>query len=253
MQNALPILIFHTLDEPGPAICFSARGFRCDMAMLHQKGYRTLPLAEAAQLIRQGRPFPPRAFVLTFDDGYRSVYEKAFPVLQRYAMSATVFVTTGLQRPDGPAERLPAGGNQPMLSWDEIGEMHDWGVEIGAHSCTHPDLTRLPPERIEAELRDSKAIIEDMLGEAVRSFAYPYGRHDRRSLEIARQCFECACSDRLGLVTRRSDPHALERIDAYYLRPDGLFRLLPTRWFPSYVRLRRVARDAKRALQARRR
>jgi len=253
MLNTLPILIFHTLEKPGPAISFSARDFRRNLGMLHQRGYRTLSLLTAVERLRQGQPFPPRALVLTFDDGYRSVYEKAFPVLQRYAMSATIFVTTGLQRPSRPTERLPSCVHRPMLSWNEIREMHSWGVEIGAHSCTHADLTRLPTDRIQAELGDSKAIIEDMLGSAVQSFAYPYGRYDERCLAIARQHFDCACSDRLGLVTQRSRPYALERIDAYYLRPDGLFRLLATRWFPSYVRLRRITRGAKRALQVRRR
>jgi peptidoglycan/xylan/chitin deacetylase (PgdA/CDA1 family) len=186
--------------------------------------------------------------VLTFDDGYQSVYRKAFPVLQRYAMSATIFVTTGEHRPSGPAERLPPCEGQPMLSWGEIRELHDWGVEIGAHTCTHPDLTRLPTQRVRSELRDSKAIIEDMLGTEVRSFAYPYGRYDRRSQEIAQEHFQCACSDMLGLVTHHSCPYALERVDAYYLRPDGLFGLVLTGWFPSYLVLRRLTRGVKRAL-----
>jgi peptidoglycan/xylan/chitin deacetylase (PgdA/CDA1 family) len=251
MSDAIPILIFHTLDDRGLLISFPPQAFRRNMDGLHQRGYRALPLLEAAERVRQGRQFPPRSLVLTFDDGYQSVYREAFPVLQRYEMSATIFVTTGEHRPSGPGQRLPSCEHQPMLNWGEIREMHHWGVEIGAHTCTHPDLTRLPTEKIQAELCDSKAIIEDMLGAAVRSFAYPYGRYDRRSQEIAQQCFQCACSDILGQVTRHSCPHALERVDAYYLRPDGLFGLMLTKWFPMYLSLRRLARGAKRALRAR--
>jgi len=251
MGDAIPILIFHTLDDRGLVISFSLQAFQHNMDVLHQRGYRALPLLEAAELVRQGQPFPPRCFVLTFDDGYQSVYREAFPVLQRYAMTATVFVTTGEHSPSGPTERLPSCENQLMLNWGEIREMHDWGIEVGAHTCTHPDLTRLPVERIESELCGSKAIIEEVLGAAVRSFAYPYGRYDRRSQEIAQQYFRCACSDRLGLVTRRSCPHALERVDAYYLRPDGVFGLMLTKWFPAYLGLRRLTRGAKRSLRAR--
>jgi len=251
MQNAIPILIFHTLDDRGLVISFSPQAFRRDMDILHRRGYSALSLLEVAERVRQGQPFPPRSFVLTFDDGYQSVYREAFPVLQRYAMSATVFVTTGERWPGGSSGRLPPCENQPMLKWGEIREMHDWGIEIGAHTCTHPDLTRLPTEKIESELHDSKAIIEDMLGAAVRSFAYPFGRYDRRSQHIAQLHFQCACSDMLGLVTRRSSPYALERIDAYYLRPDSLFGLMLTRWFSTYVGLRRLTRGVKRTLRAR--
>lgn len=251
MQDGLPILIFHTLGEHRLAISFSPKAFQRNMAMLYENGYRTVTLLEAAECVRQSRAFAPRSFVLTFDDGYQSVYDEAFPIMQRYDMSATIFITTGAHRPRGPGERLPSRENQSMLSWREIREMRDWGIAIGAHTCTHRDLTHLPADRIAVELRDSKAIIEDMLGAAVRSFAYPYGRHDHRSREIAQQHFQCACSDMLGLVTRHSCPYALERVDAYYLRPDGLFGLMLTRWFPMYVRLRRLTRGIKRALRAR--
>jgi peptidoglycan/xylan/chitin deacetylase (PgdA/CDA1 family) len=174
------------------------------------------------------------------------VYHQAFPVLQRYGMSATVFVTTGESKPTGPAQRLPSCEGQPMLSWREIREMHHWGLDIGAHTCTHPDLTHLPTEQIETEIADSKAIIEGMLGAPVRSFAYPYGHYDQRSREVARQHFACACSSPLALVTARSDPYALERVDAYYLRPDGWFGIMLTHWFPWYVRARSIARGLKR-------
>jgi peptidoglycan/xylan/chitin deacetylase (PgdA/CDA1 family) len=248
MQASLPILIFHTLDDQGSVISFSPLAFQRNMARLHENGYRTLSLLEAANCVRQGHPFPPRSFVLTFDDGYESVYDEAFPVLQRYGMSATVFITTGETKPSGPADRLPSCEGQPMLSWHQIREMHRWGLDIGAHTCTHPDLRRLPAEQIAAEIGGSKAIIEDMLGAPVRSFAYPYGLYDQRSREVARQHFACACTSPLALVTARSDPYAMERVDAYYLRTGGLFGIMLTRWFPWYVRARSIARSVKRTL-----
>jgi peptidoglycan/xylan/chitin deacetylase (PgdA/CDA1 family) len=250
-QDSLPILIFHSLDDRGTVISFAAQAFGHNMARLHVRGYRTLSLLDAADRVRQGRPFPTRSLVLTFDDGYETVYHEALPVLQRYGMSATIFITTGQNAPAGLADRLPSCEGQAMLSWRQILELRRCGVEIGAHTCTHPDLTRLPPAEIRAEIGASKAIIEDMLGAAVRSFAYPFGRYDRRSQDIAREHFACACSDVLALVTPRSDPHALERVDAYYLRPDGLFRVMLTRFLPCYVRTRRITRGVKRTLLAR--
>lgn len=100
-------------------------------------------------------------------------------------------------------------------------------------------------------MRASKETVEDQLGTAVLCFAYPYGRHDARSRALARQLFACACSDALGLVSARSDPWALERVDTYYLRTDRRFDVVRTRWLPHYLwalavprRLRRRATEA---------
>jgi peptidoglycan/xylan/chitin deacetylase (PgdA/CDA1 family) len=201
--------------------------------------------------LRQGQPFPPRAFVITFDDGYRSVYDEAFPVLQSYGMLATVFVTVGERTAARPVGRLPSLSGRSMLAWHEIREMQQWGIDFGAHTLTHPDLTRLSLDCAEAEIRDSKAIIEDALGARVDCFAYPYGRYDQRTREIAGKHFACACSDELGLVAADSDLYALERVDAYYLRTDRLFRVMLTEWFPWYIRARGVPRHLRHLVQRR--
>jgi peptidoglycan/xylan/chitin deacetylase (PgdA/CDA1 family) len=73
-----------------------------------------------------------------------------------------------------------------MLTWREIKEMQRWGIAFGSHTLTHPDLTRWPSERIETEIYDPKAVIEDTLGVPVTCFAYPDGRYDHRSHEIVR-------------------------------------------------------------------
>jgi peptidoglycan/xylan/chitin deacetylase (PgdA/CDA1 family) len=189
VQNSLPILIFHSLDDRGSVISFPPQGFRHNMAKLHQSGYRTLSLLDAAERVRRGQPFPIRSFVLTFDDGYQTVYHEAFPVLQRHGMTATVFITTGRSKPSRPTERLPSCEGRTMLSWREIGELQCAGIEIGAHTCTHPDLTRLTAKEIQTEIATSKDIIESILGARVSSFAYPYGRFDPCSRDMAEQHF----------------------------------------------------------------
>jgi peptidoglycan/xylan/chitin deacetylase (PgdA/CDA1 family) len=214
------------------------------MERLRATGHHAVELGDVAAWIRQGLDLPSAAVVLTFDDGYRSTYEQAFPVLQAYGMKATVFLTVGPQGADGA--RLPSFEGRPMLSWAEIHEMQRAGISFGAHTLTHPDLTRISLQQVETEMRASKARIEDRLGTAVECFAYPYGRYDLRSRELARQWFACACSDALGLVSARSDPWALERVDTHYLRTDRRFDVVFTRWFPLYVRLQNVPRRLRR-------
>lgn len=137
-----------------------------------------------------------------------------------------------------------------MLSWGEIREMQGAGIDFGAHSCTHPDLTRLGADRLESEVRDSKEIVEQELGRAVSSFAYPYGRYDRRVREVVRKHFAAACSDRLGFVASDSDAFGLERVDTYYLRTERLVEWMGSPAFPWYVRARALPRRVRRAVRA---
>lgn len=249
MAASLPVLTFHALDDRRSAISLSPGVFQRGMARLYESGYQTLSLLEAADCLQRGAPFPDRSLVLTFDDGYQTVYDEAFPVLQRYGLSATVFLTVGEKGPVNPTNQLPSLSDRSMLTWHQIREMQRWGIAFGAHALTHPDLTRLPVERIEVEVLGSKTIIEDALGVRVDCFAYPYGRYDRRVRNMAQQHFACACSDRLGLITLKSDPYALERVDAYYLRTERLFGVMLTWLFPWYVRARSIPRRIRRAVQ----
>jgi peptidoglycan/xylan/chitin deacetylase (PgdA/CDA1 family) len=216
---------------------------------LHESGYSTLTLSQAVHSIQSGEGIPNRKFVITFDDGYETVYSEAFPWLQHFGMTATVFLTVGPPGARTADGRLPSLEGRSMLAWSEVRQMHHAGIEFGAHTLTHPDLTRIPVDRAESEVRDSKAIIEDALSNPVTSFAYPLGRFNRITREQVSRHFRNACSDKLGFVTARSDPFALERVDAYYLRTERLADVMMTRWFPWYIRARAVPRQIKRALQ----
>ena len=242
MADRLPILTFHALDAKPDAIAFPPEQFERGLEILHERGHHSIALTDAADLVRDGKAFPDDACVLTFDDGYRSVYEHALPLLQRFGFTATVFV------PVGANGCLPRLGGREMLDANGIRALRSAGIHVGAHTMSHCDLTRLSDDQLEAEVRDSKAILEDVLGERVSTFCYPYGQHDRRVREVVGRHFKCACSDRLGLVTSGSDPLAMERVDAYYLRSRGRLAWIAEPWFPWYLRLRALPRRVRRAL-----
>jgi len=219
------------------------------MVKLYENGYRTVSLLEAVDCLRARKPFPDRSFVITFDDGYESVYKEAFPVLKDYGMSATVFLTVGGGWRGKSEERFPSIEGRLMLNWREIEEMKRWGVEFGAHTLTHPDLTRLSLETMRTEILDSKVIIEEALSAPVKCFAAPYSRYDNRCLEIIRQHFTCACTDKLSLINLRSDLYGLERIDTYYLRTERLFDIMLRPLFSWYIRARSISRSIRRFVQ----
>ena len=220
---------------------------RGGLARLVKKGYRSIDLLDAVEHLRTGDPVPPRALVITIDDGYESVYREAFPILQEHGMTATVFVTTGEQPGRNPSDRFPSMEGQPMVSWKELSEMVAAGFSVGAHTLTHPDLTRLSASNAEAEIVGAKSILEDRLGVGVRSFAYPHGKYDRRTHELVAEHYCCACSDRLGLLARGSNLYALERVEMYYFSRPWVFNLLTTPFLSAYLALRAVPRNARRA------
>lgn len=244
--SRLPILTYHSLDESGSVISVAPALFARQMDRLAAAGYQTLALAEALALLSAGRPFPERRVVLTFDDGYRNVYTHGFPVLQRHGFTATVFLIPDYcgGHNDWPSQP-PTVARRPLMSWSEIGELHRHGFEMGAHTLTHPDLTRLSAQAAEQEVGQSKAEIEDRLGTAVTTFAYPYGACDAAAQAAARRHFAGACGTRLGKMHPKSDAYALERVDMYYFKNATLFDALPGRLITPYLKARQVLRDVK--------
>jgi peptidoglycan/xylan/chitin deacetylase (PgdA/CDA1 family) len=135
------------------------------------------------------RPPAQRTFAVTFDDGWVSVLRHGFPILSGLGVPATVFVASTLvDRHEQPLRgavidrwrETPHRDELYCLSWDELRGLVDESWEVGAHSMTHPLLTRLDDENLARELRDSKLRCEEMLGVPCRTMAYPTGDFDAR-------------------------------------------------------------------------
>ena len=244
------ILTFHAIEDGPAAVSYPPRLFARGMAVLRDLGYRTIGLEEWVGALRSGGPLPSHSFVLTFDDGYRSLHAHLGPLLESFGWTATLFLTVGEEDPEA-MERPARLFGRSLLNWEEIADLRRVGARFGAHSLTHPDLTRLPLRRAEIEVVRSKAVIERRLGTAVTAFAYPFGRHDTAIRGIVRDHFDCACTDRLGIAGPGSDPFALERIDAHYLRHERLFAALASKWLPLYIAVRAAPRRLKRAVSSR--
>jgi peptidoglycan/xylan/chitin deacetylase (PgdA/CDA1 family) len=248
MAHRLPILTLHSIDDAGTVISFPRELLQDGLERLQAHGHISIALSEALAHIHRVEPFPDRSFVITFDDGYRSVFEEAFPILQQFGMTATVFLTVGKPSQRKMSGRIPSLFARTMLSWDEIRAMHLAGISFGAHTLTHPKLPRISHEAMRCEIHECKAVIEDELGTAVDSFAYPYGCCNALVKQVVEEFFGCGCTDELGLVNVAGDPYALPRIDGYFLRHKKLFDLMTTQAFSFYIRGCNLIRASRRAL-----
>lgn len=122
---------------------------------------------------------------LTFDDAYQDTYMNAFPLLQKFGFTACIFVITGYVGKLNEWDYNWLGNKRRHLNWEEIKEMADAGFEFGSHTVNHPDLTRIPRQFVEYELKRSKEILEDKLGRRVDFLSYPFGRYNRYVQEEA--------------------------------------------------------------------
>jgi peptidoglycan/xylan/chitin deacetylase (PgdA/CDA1 family) len=228
----------------------SPRTFRQHIGFLHDSGYRGIKLSELTTLLEEGKPLPERAVVITFDDGYYNFYSHAWPVLREHEFEATVFLVTGYCGKDnGWPGHEPANGRQLLMGWPEIRELHSQGVEFGSHTVTHPDLRRLPKERIESELTDSKARIQDEVGAHVSQFAFPYGYFDSGIKAIVEREFAGACTTKLGRVDNDSDRHELRRIEMYYFSRRPTLELIVDKQIDRYLAIRQALREVRRAFK----
>jgi peptidoglycan/xylan/chitin deacetylase (PgdA/CDA1 family) len=218
---SIPILMYHSISaeaetrvHPYYRTSTSPQEFASQMKCLHEKGYRTASLTEIISQLQGQAEVPDKRVVVTFDDGYRDFYHHAFPVLNQYGFRATVFLPTAYI------------GNNPVpfkgkdcLTWAEVRELNKHGILFGSHTVTHPQLRELSVPAINEEIANSKTTIEEKLGSAVDSFAYPYAfpQADFGFIAMLRDSLRRAgyqngvCTI-VGRANRRSEPLLLERL-----------------------------------------
>ena len=284
-NSQVAVLLYHSIHSDGDtwsagADALSPQEFERQIAYFC-RNYEILSLDAIAQYVHQQKTLPKKAVAITFDDGYRDNYYNAYPILKKYGVPATIFLTVGhIERdnlfwwdkisyaihhaqvtqldikelgsyslhsnadkamatssvvkrlkqipeaeknsivesimalclteiPDGLAKRL-------ILSWDQVKEMSNTGISFGAHTINHPNLTRVPLEQARQEILESKKILEERLGQKIRSFSYPNGKtgdyNETVVKRVERAGFECAVTNIPQLVSLTVSPYQIGRI-----------------------------------------
>lgn len=232
-EPCIPILMYHSITEdeqfnahPYYRTATSLAVFAKQLQHLHSQGYTTCTLAQAVRQLETNNVTPTKSVVLTFDDGFRNFYQNAFLLLHQYSFGATVFLPTAYIG-DAP---IPFKG-EDCLTWSEVRELKQQGIEFGSHTVNHPWLRELSFSAVNDEIVNSKETIEQKLGCAIESFSYPYAfpQTDKDFTRVLRELLQAAgyrngVSTIVGRANRRSEPLFLDRLPVNSCDDRALFQ-----------------------------
>jgi len=206
-RSGAVILAYHSIGTNGRSFTVSPAAFERQMQWLKDSGCNIISLDELTRYRATGQ-IPPGTVAITFDDGYEDNCTNAFPVLQRYRVPATIFVTTG----DLTGKKVSL---RPLakMSDAQLRLLHESGlVTIEPHSDTHPTFTEISDGEIEREVRESKAYLESLLQKNCRHFAYPRGHHSEAAHRVLARCgISFGYGFGRGRVQPLDNPYALMR------------------------------------------
>lgn len=150
---------------------------------------------------------------VTFDDGSKSVYSCGLKIMKDNGVKSTVFMVSGLIGGVNDWDIKNGENKDEMLTINDLKEMAECGMEIGAHTKTHPHLTQILPEQAYNEMLESKNDLERMLNIGINFFAYPYGDYNEEVKALAKKAgFFGACTTNTGIVKKGGDFFALNRV-----------------------------------------
>lgn len=172
----VPILLYHRIDVSpiNSRYYVPPEKFEEQMKLLHDWGYTSITTAMLIQAINEGTALPPRPFLLTIDDGNLDNYMNAFPITQKYGFNGVLYLVGNYI------------GTENYMTVEQILEMHEAGWEVGSHSLSHLDLTKLEPDAIRSEIVGSREMLEKMLGAPVSTFAYPFGAYNESAMDYVK-------------------------------------------------------------------
>ena len=195
--QTIPILAYHRFAENCKSpLCVPTRIFDLQMRYLKENGYRVINPEELRAFLEYRQSLPKKSVLITMDDGYRSVYSIAYPILKKYGFTAIFFIYTDF-----------VGVSSSAVTWDQLREMKANGFTIGSHTMYHTDLTKRKDgetevqfiARVKEELFGAKEIIDQKLAQDTYLLAYPYGNYDQRAIEFARMAgYKIAMSVKRG-------------------------------------------------------
>ena len=208
--KGIPILEYHMVDteeHPGAQkYNVDPEDFKEQMDYLAQQGYTTISIRDFLRAKKGLQELPEKPVILTFDDGYENNYTVLWPILKEKNLKATVFMVTN------------DIGREGYLTWGQLKEMQDGGIEIGSHTANHLPLTEMDLNQADDELKLSKLIMEWNKLKTIYVFSYPNGSYnDKLPVLLEKNEYLAAVTGDAGYNTFDTNPYLLHR--THILRP----------------------------------
>lgn len=212
-------LCYHNIEDgKSKAMTISSAEFEREMQAIKDNGFTVISMQDFLAWRRGEKNIPAKSAIITIDDGWISAYQTAWPILKKYNYPFTLFVYINY---------INSGGRS--LSWDQLGEMRDAGVDIESHTYSHSDLKKpgaLVDRRtaemvrkdvatlgedgwLRKEVVESKLTLEKQLGIKVNAFAYPFGLYNQKALQMVKEAGYEAAFTVYGQQLRHSSPYDL--------------------------------------------
>lgn len=214
------VLMYHRIVDDGSLsgqydTCLHVRDFEHQLKLINQFGFTPITFQDYRLFLQGKLHLPKKPIILTFDDGYEDFYRLAYPLLKREGMKAVVFVmgdrSLEFNRWDVDSSRALEAR---LLSDAQINELHAEGFEIGAHTLSHANLTKLNKETSYKEINKSKLILEALLDSPVISFCYPYGSVNSGVKELVKESgYQFACGAYSGPAEFGEDKLEIRRLE----------------------------------------
>ncbi len=215
-MSPIPILMYHNIGRPPREarlrnLYVRTGAFARQMSILRLLGIKGLSMTAAMPYLRGEKQ--GRVAAITFDDGYLDTLENALPILRDNGFRATCYVTSSRRSLYNEWDASNLNVRKPLMSDNQILAWHGAGMEVGAHSRTHPHLTSCSDTELHEQISGSKSDLENLTGTTVSQFCYPFGDVDGRVATAVRNAgFEAATLTRRGRVQPGDDPFMLRRI-----------------------------------------
>ena len=221
--KGIPVILYHRVgteeDCKLPPKCVSINNFQMQLNYLIEQGYYFATLDEVVNYVMGKITLPKRTVVITFDDGFKDNYKYAFSILKEKGIKATIFINTNfigkrLSMKEAFGSTKPESRDviYQFLTWHEIIEMSNNGINFEPHTHNHADLTIIEMSEIEKEIIISKAILEEKLKKKVEHLSFPFGKYNKTICDVLKKMeFKSAWAVRLNNVKPKMYLYALPR------------------------------------------